>query len=194
MSRATVAGVYAEALLACADEAGRRESVLASCRILVTALTREQIAALDDPRLGRRQAKAALGAALDQAEADRLVADLLRLLIDRNRLADAPAILAEALRQADDAAHVIHVEVTAAAPLAPVSQERLRAALDRDIDGRVELEVRIDPDLIAGLTVRHGDFFLDGSARRRLHEMKNLILSAPVADELWDGAATGAPA
>ncbi len=194
MARGTVAGVYAEALLALADEQNRREPVLASCRLLVESLTTELVAALDDPRLGRSKAKAALKGAFAERQADPLVLDLLQLLIDRNRLPDAKAILSEALRQADDAAHIVRVQVASAAPISPAVHERLRAALDRNIDGRVELDFRLDPELLGGLTVRAGDRFLDGSARRQLREMKSIILSAPVADELWDGAPTGVPA
>ncbi len=194
MARGTVAGVYAEALLALADEKNCRETVLASCRLLVESLTPELVAALDDPRLGRHKAKAALKGAFAARQADPLVLDLLQLLIDRNRLPDAQAILNEALRQADDAAHLVHVKVTTAAQVSPQALERLRAALDRDIDGRVELDVRLDPELLGGLTIRAGDRFLDGSARRRLRDMKSIILSAPVADTLWDGEPTGVPA
>ena len=35
--------------------------------------------------------------------------------------------------------------------------------------------------------VRVGDSFVDGSVRRQLIEMKNVILNAPVDQRLWEG-------
>src|SRR5580704_10218256 len=100
MGAATVAGVYAEALLALSDERGKRTAVVESCRALIDALDAQAIAQLDDPRLGKARALEALKAALaGKLEAE--VLDLLLLLVERNRLADAPLIMGEAVRIAE---------------------------------------------------------------------------------------------
>ena len=61
--------------------------------------------------------------------------------------------------------------VRAAAPLDEVEQERLRESLRRLTGGPVELQVTLEPDLLAGAVVRIGDVQVDASARGRLDEL-----------------------
>jgi hypothetical protein len=80
---ATVAGVYAQALLEVSAERGVRPAVVASCRELAQSLSQAALASLDDPRIGKVRAKDTLRAVL--ASEPKEVLDLLLLLIDRNR-------------------------------------------------------------------------------------------------------------
>jgi len=176
---ATVPGVYAQGLLEVAAERGVQPAVVESCRGLAAALATEALAALDDPRVGKSRAKEALAAAL--AGEPREVVDLLRLLVDRNRLAEAPAILAEAVRRAEAAAGVVRVKVVAARPLPADLSARLAAA----VGGKAEVIVKVDPALIGGATVRVGDRLVDASVKRQLREMHNRMINAPLSDALW---------
>ncbi|MCS6971375.1 MAG: ATP synthase F1 subunit delta [Planctomycetota bacterium] len=177
---ATVPGVYAESLLAVAEERGVIEGVVESCQQLSPALGPEVVALLDDPRVGPAKAKSVLRTVL--REAHPLLLDLLCLLVDRHRLREAPAILAEILRRAEQRAGVVRVAVTTAQPLSAALRQRLIAAIGGQ---RVQLAVREDPSLLGGLTIRIGDCLVDGSARRHLKEMHQRLINAPVADSLW---------
>jgi F-type H+-transporting ATPase subunit delta len=185
MGAATVAGVYAEALLALSDERGKRTAVVESCRQLIDALDAEAIAQLDDPRLGKARALEALKAALGgKLEAE--VLDLLLLLVERNRLADAPLIMGEAVRIAEAEVGLVRVQVTTAAPLSGPGRETLSASLKRIFGPGTLIAMSSDPALIGGLTVRNGDLLVDGSVRRHLAEIENRFLSIPLTDRLWD--------
>lgn len=193
MAAGTVAGVYAQALLELADEGGRREAIVASCRDLVgdnardqagSALAPQVIAALDDPKLGKTRAKAALDTALSGKVAPELQ-NLLKLLVDRNRLGDAPAILREVIRSADQAAGRVVVDVVSAEPLSPAARERVEAGVRRAVGGAATISARVEPKLIGGMTIRVGDVYVDGSVRRQLNEMKARILDVPVGESLW---------
>jgi F-type H+-transporting ATPase subunit delta len=185
MGAATVAGVYAEALLELADERGKRTAVVESCRALIDALDAETITQLDDPRLGKERAKQALVAALDGKLADE-VRDLLLLLVDRNRMADAPAIAREAVRIAEAEVGLVRIQVTTAAPLEGPGSLALSASLKRIFGPGTVITSVCDPALLGGLTVRNGDLLVDGSVRRHLSEIKNRILTIPLTDRLWD--------
>lgn len=180
---ASVAGVYAAALLQVAGERGTTNGVLEACRSLPVALTREVIDLLDHPATARAQAKAALAASLP--EAPREIRDLLQLLVDRHRLADAPAIFKEAVRQAELAGGAVAVEVLTAAPLGGEATVKVSAALLRVFGANAQIQVGVDASLLGGLTVRSGDTLIDGSVRRSIAEMKAALLAAPVGVALW---------
>jgi F0F1-type ATP synthase delta subunit len=43
--------------------------------------------------------------------------------------------------------------------------------------GRIELDLKVDPDLLGGLVVRVGDRMIDGSVRSRLERLRNQLVS-----------------
>lgn len=176
---ATVTGVYAQALLEVAQAHGTSAVVVEACQALSQALTPDALASLDDPRVGKVRAKAALRSAL--ADQPKAISDLLQLLVDRNRLAEAPAILREAVARAEAATGVVRVRVVAARPLSSELSQRLVAA----VGGKAEVAVAIDPALIGGATVRVGDRLVDASVKRQLSEMHHRMITAPLSEALW---------
>jgi F-type H+-transporting ATPase subunit delta len=191
MAAGTVAGVYAQALLELADERARRAPLVESCLGLLgreghggAVLSVSLIAQLDDPRLGKAKAKATIEGSLSGRIEPELI-DLLKLLVDRNRLSDAPAILAEVVRIAEQQAGAVKVDVVSATPLSADSRVLVQEALKRALGPGVELTVHIDPVLLGGLTIRVGDVFVDGSIRRKLIELKSRIIDVQLPETLW---------
>ena len=180
---ASVAGVYAAALLQIANERGVGPAVLEACQTLPGALTREVIATLDHPSITRDQAKSALSAAL--VDAPKEIRDLLLLLVDRHRLTDAPAILSETVRQANEASGAVTVRVLTAAEPSAAAKANLDQAMHRFFGANARIETATDSALVAGMTVRCGDILIDGSVRRAIAEMKAALLAAPVGATLW---------
>ena len=185
MTAATVHGVYAEALLEVADLRNKRTAVVDACRALIDALDLETIAQLDDPRIGKQRAKDALKAALT-GQLEQEVLDLLFLLVDRNRLADAPAIAREAVRSAEEAVGLVRIQVTTAQPLSSDGAVALSTSIKRVFGAGAMVAASTDATLIGGVTVRVGDILIDGSVKRHLSEMKNRILNVPLGERLWD--------
>lgn len=178
-SPATVAGVYAQALLQIAAERGDRAAVVDACRDLVHSFDISSLGELDDPRVGKAKAKSAIRGVL--AGRPKSLIDLFQLLIDRNRLMDAPTILREAVRQADAADGLVRVRVTSAKPVPADATDRLAAVTG----GRAQVEVAVDTALIGGVTIRVADTLVDASVRRQLREMRQAMLNTPIASTLW---------
>ena len=180
----TVAGVYAGALLAVAADRGTTTAVIDACESLPTALTGELLARLDDPRLGKAKAKQVLATTL--ATAPREIRDLLLLLVDRNRLGDAPAILREAVSQYKIASGAVRVDVTTAVPLTGPALDAFTERIRR-LHGPLAVVVpATEPKLIGGFTARIGDQYVDASVRRRLSEMRARMLATQLSDDaLW---------
>jgi F-type H+-transporting ATPase subunit delta len=62
--------------------------------------------------------------------------------------------------------------VRAAAEVAPEQQQELVASLSRLAGAAVELQVTVDPALLAGVVVQVGDLQVDSSAMGRLNELR----------------------
>lgn len=77
--------------------------------------------------------------------------------------------------------HLIRMEearhtatITSAVPLTPGEQAQIRAKLDATHAG-LQYEWRVEPELIAGLTVRVGDQVTDASVRSRIERLSRIF-------------------
>jgi F-type H+-transporting ATPase subunit delta len=186
MAAGNVAGVYAAALLELAKANGSTDQVIADCRNAVEALTLDVVSQLDHPSVTKAQAKQALRTVFAGSQSE--VISLLQLLVDRNRLADAQLILRTAVTTHERANGLVNVTVVTAIPIDGEDQQRMDRRL-RSLPGvgeRAAITWSVDAGLVGGITVRVDDLFIDGSVRRRLADLKQLILDAPIAsDRLW---------
>jgi F-type H+-transporting ATPase subunit delta len=120
-------------------------------------------------------------------EARRLVA----LLAERGRLDLLPEIALEYGELLKRHRGIVTAIVTSAVPLTADESRALEERL-RDMTGAtIELEPRIDPALIGGLTVRIGDRLLDGSVRGRLERLREQLIAGNYPRGAGAGAATG---
>ena len=111
--------------------------------------------------------------------------DLLSLLVDRNRLSDAPAVLAEVVRIEDEAVGRVVVHIVTASTLSSDTLNNVVVALMRILGPGTEVQAKVDPKLIGGMTVRVGDVFIDGCIHRKLIDMKSRILDVQLPETLW---------
>jgi ATP synthase F1 delta subunit len=183
MASSTIPGVYAAALLGLARDRQTVDAVVASCHKLADALTPAVVRPLNDPRFSRQQAKAAIEALI--REEPKEVHDLLLLLVDRNRLEWAGAILNEAIRLYEEEEGIVHVHTTIAAPVDANFQQRMLERIRAHNGAKAVLDLTIDPSLIGGFTSRTGDRYVDASGKRVLAEMRRAMLATPLPDSLW---------
>jgi F-type H+-transporting ATPase subunit delta len=183
MASATIPGVYAAALLAVARERGTADAVVTSARKLVDALTPEVVRPLDNPQIGKANAKLTIGGIA--ANEPKEIYDLLQLLVDRNRLEFASAILREAIRQYEAETGIVHVKVRVATPMSPAFSQQFVDRIRQRRGPGAQLDITVDPSLIGGYTARIGDEYVDASVRRQLVEMRQAMLATPVGDALW---------
>ena len=65
--------------------------------------------------------------------------------------------------------------VTVAQPLAPEQEERLRAALSRQVGREVNVRVVIDPTVVGGVRVSLGDEVIEGTVAGRLTDAQRKL-------------------
>jgi len=113
------------------------------------------------------------------AEAHDLTRNVLKVLIDNGRLAEAPE-LAHAFRAlVKEQEQQLDVHVTTAIDLSPDLRTKLERSLSDSTGKQVRLHSSVDPSIVGGLVVRYGDTLVDTSLKGRLESLR-LALSKPV--------------
>ena len=169
-----IARRYAQAYFDLAEEADAIDAWGRELSRVAEALSDPDVArALANPRL-RPPQRAALAASL--LEGTRKEAgNLVRLLLERNRIAVLPQVVAHYQRLADRASGVTRAEVITAVALDEATAARIKRTLSDRIGGAVETTVAQDPDILGGLVVRIGDRVIDGSVRTRLQQLRTAL-------------------
>lgn len=117
-------------------------------------------------------------AAAGATEKDTTFIDFLKLL-DRNKRTgmarEAVMAYMDLYRKAN---HIYRVKVTAAAPMGPKEENRLKKLIeDRLNGGTMEYNLLIDPELIGGFTVDIDSERLDASVANELKQLRHKLLS-----------------
>jgi F-type H+-transporting ATPase subunit delta len=127
--------------------------------------------ALENPRLdtGRR---IGLALSLLPADTDQTRQNFLKLLVLRNRTQLVTQVRHEFEALVNAAEGRTEVELTVAAELPKEARQQLTLLLAEKAKGEVRVDFHVDPDILGGAIIRHGDHVTDGSIRRRLFEMR----------------------
>ena len=169
-----LAGRYALALYALADQANQLDGVAEELRALKdTIANSEDLQRLiDSPVFSREQQSKAMATILHKAEVGDLTRRFVLVVADNRRLFALPqmieAYLAELARRRGE----ITAQVTAARALSDEQQEALTDALRTSVGGKVQVDVEVDPALIGGLVVKIGSRMVDSSLRTKLQKLQ----------------------
>jgi len=107
-----------------------------------------------------------------------LTRNVLKVLVDHGRLAETPAV-AEAFRDlVRERENQLDVHVTTAIDLDGDLKTKLEERLSKSTGKSVRLHTSVDPNIIGGLVIQHGDTLVDTSLRGRLDSLR-LSLSKP---------------
>ena len=121
---------------------------------------------------------AAVSDLLAQATFTPIVAKLLALLADRDRLVLVPDLLAAYRDRLLDHRHVVRAEVTTASPLDAPRAQAIQKGLATLTGRTVLLATKVDPSIIGGLVARIGSTVYDGSVTRQLEKMKERLVES----------------
>jgi F-type H+-transporting ATPase subunit delta len=184
LSEEQVARVYAQALFDAAREAGvvvpvRRELGDFVAALAASASLRDVLA---DPQV-ETAAKHRVLAEITRS-GQRLLANVLQLMLERGRFAAVPD-----LHQAYDALAlveegVVEVEVVSAAELSPDTEKKIADRVREATGRRVELARRVDPSILGGLVLRIGDIIVDGSVKARIRQLRRKLATAEVRGDV----------
>jgi F-type H+-transporting ATPase subunit delta len=164
-----VADIYARSLLDLAKEAQTVETVAADLEVVAALLTQEPALAafLASPYFAEQTKRDVIRKVLTGKLND-LTLRFLYVTIDHGRGALLPEILGR-FRQLYRAYQGYEaVAVTVAQRLSQEQTDKLAQGLAQALRAKIDLEVQIDPSILGGIIIRHGDNMLDNSVRGRL--------------------------
>ena len=104
--------------------------------------------------------------------------NLVKLLIESNRVDEVTGIVEEYERLSDEAAGRIRATATTAVPLADADRERIAAQLSSALGKEVRLSVAVDPRILGGLKLQYGDRLVDASVATKLQQLRRRLADA----------------
>jgi len=168
---------YARALYDAAREAGRTRVVRDEVVDFVEATRQvpELRELLRNPQVDPRAKASAVEAVLGQA--DPLVRNFLRLLVEKGRAADLDEIGEELSRLVDAEERRVTVELTTAVELSDDEVREILGRIEQASGLKVEATRRVDPDLIGGVVLQAGTLRVDASVRGRLQRLRQELVT-----------------
>jgi F-type H+-transporting ATPase subunit delta len=174
MASSAAARRYARALFSLAKDEHRVREVGNELDLLAKLFDEsvELRDALLTPLHPVEERKAVLRAVSEREQTSATLQNFYSFLIDQRRLVDFPGIHEEYKRLSDEDAGLMTAEVVAASPLDDRRRDRLRRALSERTGREVQLDIRVDPELIGGAIARVGGLVFDGSLRTQLSQLR----------------------
>ncbi|TDO95083.1 ATP synthase F1 subcomplex delta subunit [Halanaerobium saccharolyticum] len=114
-------------------------------------------------------------------ELDQDILHFLFILIEKRREFFLESILKEFNTLVDDAESILHVEVTSAVELNDSMLNKLKEKLDSLLDYNIQIENKVDQEIIAGIVLKIEDYIIDGSLFYELNSLKQKLKSIPVS-------------
>ena len=128
-----------------------------------------------NPAVPAPRKRAAVADLLARAHVSPIVAKLLLLLAERDRLVLLPDLLAAYRDRLMDYRQVVRAQVTTAAPIDAARVQQIQSGLAKATGRTVDIETKTDPAIIGGLVARVGSTVYDASVVRQLERMKERL-------------------
>ena len=110
-----------------------------------------------------------------EAKVHELIKDFIKILIKKNQINLIGKILVEFEKHWNGQRGIKNVEVTTADPL--LHKKIIVSELERYLNKKVELEEKVDKEIIGGLIIKYDDILIDGSVKNRLELIKQKLSS-----------------
>jgi F-type H+-transporting ATPase subunit delta len=177
MSNRSSAARYARALLDVSRREGDPQAVDRELEGFATIVRGNEALArvLVNPAVPVQRKSALVKALVGRLGVGPILGKLLVLLADRDRLVLLPDLQDAYRGRLQDFMNVVQAEVSSAVPLPPDATEAIRRAIAERTGRTVAMTARVDAGLIGGVVTRIGSVVYDGSVKRQLEKMKDVL-------------------
>ena len=176
----TVARRYGAALADVVLKTGETEIVkteLAQWASMIEA-NPELYDAVSNPSIAHSQKEKVLESLIERTRPSRTTANFIRVLLQNNRLTAVSAISERFALELEERRDIVSAEIISARQLAANEQSELKSQLEKVTGKSVNMEFRIDENLIGGVVTRIGSTVYDGSIRTKLNTLKEQLAGA----------------
>jgi ATP synthase F1 delta subunit len=173
-----IAAVYARSLFEVAKDQDKLDVVRDQLGEFADALneTRELQVFFFSPYFSTQEKEDGLERAV--ADADPVVLNFLKLLIEKHRMPVIFRVRADFERMWEEENKLLPVEITSAVELDQEIVTQLGDRISEQTGRKVELSSRVEPDIVGGIVVQVGNSVLDASVRNRLDQLRRQVVKA----------------
>jgi F-type H+-transporting ATPase subunit delta len=169
---------YAQAVFNLGKERGTLDQWQGDLALLASMVADSRIATyLTNPSVSAENKIAAIESAMAEWNVQPETHNLARMLVERDRVNLVPEIrelFDDQMRAEHD---IVVAQVTTAEPLSDAERALVQDKLENLTGKHVQLEARVDPDLIGGIIIRIGDEVIDGSVRNKLEKLRSRLVA-----------------
>jgi F-type H+-transporting ATPase subunit delta len=173
-----IARVYSEALFEVARKNGKLDAIRDQLGQFADALdeNRDLAVFFFSPYFSSTEKREGIKRAVSGAEPE--LVNFLELLAEKHRMPVIFRIRRQLDRLWGEENRQLEVSLTSAVELDPKVIKQVRDEIAKQTDREVELESRVDQDILGGLVLRVGNMVLDASIRSRLERLRKEIAQA----------------
>lgn len=177
MRDVSIAKNYAEALLVLAGKAKDTEGWGLLVSALGDAVATDAVLRrfLEAPQVSATEKNRVLGKALEKTPRNFVL--FVQKLVSNRRQMLLPQIAVSYHDLLDAAEGRVHARVTVSREYDAPAREALTAALTKALKKTVVAHVNVDARILGGVVVRVGDTVMDGSVRRRLNKLRDVLIA-----------------
>lgn len=185
MSDIRVASRYAKSLLDLAQEKGILEQVQQDMALFTKTVNsnRDFKLFLSNPIINHSK-KLAILQSIFTGKVNALTLSFFTIITQKNREAILETVALEFEKQYNTLKGIVKAQVTSAMPLTPELRAQLIQKMVQQTGKTIQLEEKVDSDLIGGFVLRVGDIQLDDSIRTSLRNLKNKFNENPYINKL----------
>jgi F-type H+-transporting ATPase subunit delta len=174
---------YASALFDISKESGLMNEFLEQAQLLRDNLQEEDaLLVLTHPRISGDEKYAFI----TKAFGDSIHQDLLgfiQLVISKNREAYLVPALDKLVEMIKVYKNQATAKVISAEPLSDAQITQLAKLLSKKLEKQVDITVKVDPSVIAGITIQVDGFFLDRTVKSMLKDLKETVRKGAAAND-----------
>lgn len=174
MQNPRLAARYAKSLLDLAIEQNGLEATLKDIELLneVCRQSRDFAGMLRSPII-KADKKSAIIEAVIGSRLQPMTRAFINLLVGKGREANLPEIASSFIAQYKEMKNIRTVKITTATPINDRVKQALQAKAATSMPGaQIEVETKVNPDIIGGFVLEVGNSVVDASVRRDLNDIK----------------------
>jgi F-type H+-transporting ATPase subunit delta len=173
-----IAAVYARSLFEVAQEQSKLDTVREQLGAFADALndSRELQTFFFSPYFSTAEKTDGLDRAV--TDADPVVVNFLKLLIENHRTPAVFRVRREFDRLWQEENKLLPVQVTSAVALDQATVNQIGDRIAQQTGRKIELSASVEPEILGGIVVRVGNSILDASIRSRLEQLRKQVARA----------------